>query len=401
MDPEAAAQAAEAVQAAAEELNKEEDEGAPVAEPEPAAAPARPVDRLPYDSNLIRDRFKVQSMLRNGQISDTPLFQGYYTKYSIARWTQSDLHNQLHRFRQDIRNDLQLAKEPAHGQLVTLVLNAMKELIRPDKNYPPAAQANAMLMIGELNQVERATGIPPTPPTPSPDALALMLSIVDPAGETKYSDGIKVAALVGIRRHAETGLPSAAADAVTKAMLAILAAQPPQNSSADAHYWMQGQACEILGLIGQPGDRSIVVRALAFTLRSQAAPAGARAEAARALGRIKLTPSPEVNVTELAGNIAQFVVDVLDNELALYEDYEPVYRRRVKTALLAAQAGLTAIGGAASAAKDQEYVKDIVTLITDLMATLDDEELYEEEVVEGIQKAAEDLSAKVGTAGTG
>ena len=65
--------------------------------------------------------------------------------------------------------------------------------------YHPAVQVNAMLMIGELNSVEQ-------PPTPLPEALDAMIAAVQ---DTKLSDAVRVAALVGIERHvAPRALPT-------------------------------------------------------------------------------------------------------------------------------------------------------------------------------------------------
>lgn len=394
--PEATAAAA---RAAAEELNQEEGEEAPA--DAAAAAPAPVEDTLPVTGTLSSSKTTIDGILRSGTIpaASATAFDDYFKKYALARWTDPKLRSQLHALRQRHRADLMMAKEPAHTALVKLTLEVMQELIRPDKNYHPAVRGNAMLMIGELNSVERGVT---TAATPSPEALKVMLDVVDAAKGAKYSEGVKVAALVGLRRHAEAGrasMPQAAT--VTKAMLAILAAKAPGNRPAEGHYWMQGQACEILGLIGLPGDKSIIVRALDYTLRSETAPANTRAAAASALGRIKLVPEASVNATQLAANTAQFVADVCDAELALYERFEPIYRRRVKAAIQAALLALngdpkatpptTGIKGLAASPGATKYVGDVEKRLNDLLATLEDEELYEEEVIEDIQKAADDF----------
>ena len=98
-------------------------------------------------------------------------------------------------YRRELHSDLQMAGiGPVYDHLNTLTLEYMKKLIAG--RYHPAVQANAMLMIGELNAVEQG---PTTLPSPLPAALEVLVAAV---GNAKLPEDIRAVAMVGIRRHA-------------------------------------------------------------------------------------------------------------------------------------------------------------------------------------------------------
>lgn len=73
-----------------------------------------------------------------------------------------------------------------------LVLNFMKNVVRMDLNFSPAARSNAILMIGDLNQEEAGTGA--QAPLPLAEAMPFLVSVFQDPAQT---DEVKI----GAERH--------------------------------------------------------------------------------------------------------------------------------------------------------------------------------------------------------
>ena len=166
-------------------------------------------------------------------------FDDYYQKYSLARWTEVKNITNLPAWRKTLRNS-HLGKRSAapevHDHLNALVLDFMSKLAAGP--YHPAVQVNAMLMIGELNSVEQ-------PPTPLPEALDVMIAAVQ---DTKLSDAVRVAAMVGIQRHVAAGIADAEVRrTLTAALLKLAAADLPAGADRAGREWIRCQSIETLG----------------------------------------------------------------------------------------------------------------------------------------------------------
>ena len=304
---------------------------APAAETPPAAAKPK-IRELPVNENLFKIRNQVMQTLRNGFGDPLPeaQFDQFYNRYFLARWTVEENRAALAGYRGDLQIHFRNAQNTAvHDYLNALVLKAMRYMAasppHPDGEFYPATRVNAMLMVGELNADEKV-------PVPLPEALAEAL--VPTAADAQQPGAVRVAAMVGILRHAELGAinTSEARQQVTGAMLALAGSQPAPNQAGDG--WMRAQAAEVLGYLGAVGNGGSAVRALAGIVANAELPLSTRSTAAEALGKLNYQGVTGLNATALAGALAQLAVD------AFYAEGDAFSRHRLQRHLNAAAAGL-------------------------------------------------------------
>ena len=108
----------------------------------------------------------MTKILNNGFAGDRKVFDDYYDKYALARWTIDKPH-ELANFRKELSTDLRMAAvrdANVHQELGSKILAYMGKLVQG--NLHPAVRVNAMLMIGELNATEDRKS-----PAPLPAAL--------------------------------------------------------------------------------------------------------------------------------------------------------------------------------------------------------------------------------------
>jgi hypothetical protein len=325
---------------------------------QPAAAP------LPVNMNLKRNTAKVNQMLSEGKFDagGQQMFDDFYQQYLLPQWTHDP--NNLPKFRHDLANQLRKknagAPTTVHDHLNALLMDFMQKLAAG--NYHPATRANAMLMIGELNRVEQ-------PPAPLPEALASMIAAVQ---SRQLLDGVRAAAMVGIKRHVSVGLADDdARKAVTAAMLHVAAEPLPRGTARDGREWILRQALDVLGRLGSVGDGNAVFTALLKTLGDGKLPMRARTAAADALGRLNYAGTSGINPADVAAVVCQFAIDVCADELRQVKSSgDPVSPQRMMERLSAALAvlaggeddsrkGISALGDANQQAAIGELRKTI------------------------------------------
>jgi hypothetical protein len=235
-------------------------------------------------------------------------------------------------------------KNPAaHEHLRELIRDIMSKFaVGP---YHPALRYNAILLIGELNEREPATVGAKRPAQPW---LAVLPVLLDNASEPRQIDPVRVAALIGIRRHSQANLPAAAKVQIVDRLRPFLTAQPPANRSPEGHAWMQRLVIEILGNVGTVGQANVVVTDLNNILVDTSKPLSLRCAAARALGKLRdldastltgLSLTPQ----QLAGQMGAVAVEACRIEIEwLKEQME----KRIAQLEAAAGGGPGAVGGA-------------------------------------------------------
>ena len=219
-------------------------------------------------------------------------YKGYWFRsmtHEINRGKLPDFRTQL------IDRDIRTAKNrPAVQHLFGLTLQYMKGYAQSTQlKCHPAVRYNAMLILGDLNEVERgarneATGGPAAQyPDPLPAALDIMVAEYNSPTQI---DAVRVAAMVGILRHAkldwarpaERRITTAKRREILDAMLALLNAAPPAGRTPEGHVWMQRRGIEIasaLGAVGQPTGANQALESIVdndkadFSLRLAAAEA--------------------------------------------------------------------------------------------------------------------------------
>ena len=282
----------------------------------PAAGQAREMsfDQIAPDVKKRPLQIEVGKMLQYGKFDagQSAKFDDYYTYFNLPQWTLSDSRSQLLDLRKKLHDDLNKAGRPSntevHDRLNALSLEFMDALANNrdpagggGKRFHPAVRVNAMLMIAELNAVERKGS---TPPEPLPDALRTLMKN---AGDPKQIEAVKVAALVGILRHLTLGAVSEPEQKQLAAvMLKLLKSPSPEGQSAEGHAWLQTRAAEVLGRFGSVGAGGEVAVALAALVGDKKAPFESRCLAAGELGRLKYTKGSYVGDCAVAlGRLAR------------------------------------------------------------------------------------------------
>lgn len=193
--------------------------------------------------------------------------------------------------------------------LNALALGKLGAAASAEKNSPHG-RYNCMLAIGELNELEPTQG-GSGPVKPLPQALPVLLAAV---AQADTPAAVKVAALIGIQRHAKLGIADKNVERQVVTELAKLIQQttPPTDVGPDGHHWMRRQAIDVLGQIKQPGAGNEVVNALVGIVGEKANPRSVRLEAMRALGQFKV-PANAMGDT-VSPTVGAMTLDLLKNE---------------------------------------------------------------------------------------
>lgn len=297
---------------------------------EPAdAAPAgqKPFITEPVVEELNRRRGDIVKVLREGRFDalPQPAFEEYYTKYAFPRWTQASSYNLLPQHRKDLKTELQTGKGggPPHDRLVQLALEYFSKLA--DGHYHPAVRANAMLAIGDLYAREQQDV--KTLPVPLPAAIPVLLRAVEAADQI---DAVRVAALVGLKQHAELGVadPQVVNQQIIPAMLKIAGTKVSPGRTVEGHAWMRARACDVLGALRVAGQQGEVVKALAEIAGDSTAHFMARSAAAAAIGKINYQGVP-VDPTQVASQVGKLAADALAQEAQLEApDFDALLREK-------------------------------------------------------------------------
>lgn len=286
----------------------------PTAEPE---AELPQYDELPMDEEQGKARLQITKILRTGSIppSTQQTFEDYYKTYALARWTSSEFRNKLPECRRDLRRELLTAKGAAHDQLVALAFEFLTDMAK-NESFHPAPRCNAMLAIGELNAQEppRAMELP----VPLPAALPVM---IEGLTDAKQIDAVRVAALLGLLRHATIGIADAQLrnTQVAPEMLRLAESKSESGRSVDGHAWVRARAIDVLAALRQVGQQNAVALALGSIVGQQGGHLLPRYSAARALGMLQYPQNHGMNPSQLAAGLGQLAVDACDAELAHIE----------------------------------------------------------------------------------
>ena len=312
---------------------------------------------------------KIKPLLREGDFGEKEeaLFDDYFYRCAFPEWSlvakRADLVNLRHRHRILLKN---AKNPPAHKYLNKITLNFMSILASTEKgNFHPASRVNAMLLIGELNDVEDSKA-----PRPMTAALPKLIATVN---DPKQLDAVKVAAIVGIIRHGQSKAITTpgARSAVGRPMLNLV-----QSKTADA--WMRGQAAEVLGMLGS----AAVAKDLAAMAGDSSLLFSARCTAARALGRLNYRATRGVKADELAAALRQLLVDAVNAET------RAVSRRRLKARVMAVSTGLKRV---ATIVPSPPAVASLATAVAAILGDVNNQDLTDSEMIMKIKEEADKL----------
>ncbi len=276
--------------------------------------------------------------------------QTYYRKLILPSWTQEENYYMLPKMRADLRNELRQGRNgPPHSDAQEILIGAMTRI--SNENFHPAVRYNAMLALGDLNEQEPVgfNGVP----TPLPEVVPLLINALT---DDKQIDAVKVAALVGLIRHARLGI--ADQQLVTQKLVPALVKlaeekTPPAARSADGHEWMRYMAIDLLGLLRSVGNKNEVAKTLSTIVADKkdvpertGKEMLVRCAAARALGNLDYANVSGLNPASMAEGLAGLALDACGRETATSSSEEegmPISRRRLRAQLYAVSVGFNGV----------------------------------------------------------
>ncbi len=316
---------------------------------EAAGQPQQSYEQLPVDDNLKHNITTINQILISGRFGagQQAIFTNYYEKFALARWTVPANIARLPSYRRELRNSLMRrgagAGPDVHDFLAGLILDFMNKLIAG--HYHPVVQINAMLMIGELNSVE-------SPPTPLPAALDALIAA---AGNPKLPPAVRVAAMVGIQRHAMLRPDAEVRRTISSAALKL--ASDGASSGNVGRQWLLAQAIETLADMGSLGENNAAFKVIVKTLSDGELSLSTRGIAANALGRLNYEGATGIKPADAAAAVGQFLVDACSENLRQAKNSQTEnLQRKMKQQLAAAATALDGENdsgkGLASAARE-------------------------------------------------
>ncbi|MEX0820256.1 MAG: hypothetical protein WD070_11715 [Pirellulaceae bacterium] len=286
----------------------------------------------PPDANLLANKKagqqQVSRIMRAQQQSlddkSKAVLDAYYRKIIFREFTTKENWGRLPELRDELLRDLRGARNPQALQyLMALTFQQMQAFTQSKFALHPAVRYNAMLLLGELNASERgakgADGRPSAYPDPLPAALDAMVAEYQNPDQI---DAVRVAALVGIDRHAKLDLArpenrriaGAKKKVIVDEMLALLNAVPPEGRTAAGHTWMQRRAIDILGALGMVGVYPEANAALERIVADKKAPISLRCTASEALAQWAPN-SNKIDASAVSRNLGLIAVKACKDEL--------------------------------------------------------------------------------------
>ena len=260
-----------------------------------------------YNDRKVFNKLRVQKQAALKSGNQGPL-EEYYTKYLLLAMSMDENHGKLADWRIALQKDFQRASPTAYSYIRDKVFAATGRYALSPK-YHPAVRYNAMLIFGSLNETEpdlRAS----RPAQPYSKTLKHLLK-----GISDSDAGVRVAALLGVRRHAELqGQPNAPEpwsaqirDGVcSKYLQGLINAQTaPAGLDQEVHDWMRQIAVEAVGF-AQPSPSEELLTSLMDIMADAEADKTLRCQCADTIGRLDLDKSkvPANKIVELIALVA-------------------------------------------------------------------------------------------------
>jgi hypothetical protein len=318
------------------------------------------------------ERKAIDDMLRGAASFDEAAFTDFFVKIVFPQFTLKDniygtktvnkLKNTvcaLPDMRRDFRQlfmGREHTSQQARTKLNELTLKWMG-LIASD-NFHPLARYNAMLLIADL---DREPGLD----TPYAPALVEMVkALVNPASP----DAVRVAALVGIHRHAQAGVEARYEQPLAAKLVELIRVKtPPNGRTRQGHDWMRRQALDALTAINarkQTQDASFI-ELLDAILQEEDATLELRAAAVESLLAVKFTAPQKFDPARMASSIARIAVDAYHGELEASDQSgrAVVLEPGLKYYATLAQRGLAALAAVAPSPKIDELNTKVANLL--------------------------------------
>jgi len=272
---------------------------------------------------------KGSKPLKNAQVDNTDRFDNFFRRYYFPMMTHPERLGEIAEMRQDLMKQyFGGIKNDANGQEVrdrlnALTLSFMRGLVGTRAGeFHPAVRFNAMLIIGDLDSRGPELFGDPRPAEPLIAALDVMREEL--LSEDQI-DPVRVAALIGIARHAELDrhrpadrrIPNAAIRPLIEPLTALATSRtPPPGRSEACHMWMRRQAVEVLASFAATRSIGPVANAVDGIISNPEEPLALRCAAAEAQGKMANPLAEEVTAEEAAVKLVRLAGDVLADELS-------------------------------------------------------------------------------------
>ncbi len=219
----------------------------------------------------------------------------------------------------------------------------------------------------------------------------MVKALVNPASP----DAVRVAALLGIHRHAQSGVEARFEQPLAGKLIELIRAKsPPNGRTREGHDWMRRQALDALTAIyvRKPPADSSFTELLDAILAEEEATLEFRAAAVESLLATKITPPQKFDVARTASGIGRIAVDAYHRELEASDQYgrAVVLEPGLKYYGTLAQRGLAAL----AAVEKSPKIDELNTKIENLLA-LSAEEHQPYELYDLVASNGADLEAAV------
>ncbi|MBN2291864.1 MAG: hypothetical protein JXM70_05530 [Pirellulales bacterium] len=339
---------------------------------------------LKVDESLKKQLSDVSRSLRNGfGPGGADLFDKICDNYILASWTDPKNHHDLANLRGKFRGQLQSCKTsvPTRNHFNNHLLAKLQEMA--NDNYHPAVRYNCMLLLGELDEK------PPTQvngmPTPLSAALPILLKA---ATDDQQVDVVRLAALLGVARHAYLLRDPDARRKVSAAMSTLATTRSSPGTSPDGQSWARCIAVDTLGMMGSAGDKGATAQLLLEIVDNNEDPMRVRVAAARAIGNLTYGNLPGLVPDTMVRQLGRMAMSACKKEIEDCEEQDrTISPRRLIDQLAAVRIGLMGHdnirdeqvkGGAMSLIKKAEVKKNATAIqkqIDRWIGLLDAEEL--------------------------
>ncbi len=314
------------------------------AQPAATAEPKFPFRQLPVVEDMRRRRIDVERMLRSpgGQLSaeDEALLKSYLYGYELSRFTQADEINSIPELRDELNEKFQMAaRNPDIMEKMNLLVGGFMRNVAVSNQFHPASRVNAVLVIGDLDDPRAPRG----QSQPWIPALTPLMQIVkDPA----TPDSLRVAAMIGIRRHAQLdGRAEASTLGVAEPMRALARQkEAPAGRSGEGHIWMRRLAMEVIAELGHPGPELAILRELIAIANDDEEPLEVRSAAIEATAAMPLADL-QVDYRKLAAMMGLVAIDAVRKDVAVDPSSESYSPQRLLARLASLKVGFLAISG--------------------------------------------------------
>lgn len=304
----------------------------------PAVAVSKDYKTIKVDESLKRSVSKLSQKLRGGfEAGDQALFDKVCDNYVLAMWTQPQNQHQLAALRGKFCSQLQSCKSSSatRQHFNSHLLDVLPKMAAD--NYHPAVRCNCMMLLGELD--EKPSMRAGDTATPLPAALPILLKA---ASDEKQINAVKLAALLGVARHAWVLRDADSRRNVGQAMSTLATTKSVPGTSSGGQSWMRCIAIETLGRLGSAGEQGATAKMLLEIVDDATNPYRVRVAAARAVGNLAYPNANGLDPDAMVRQLGRLAMRACKTEIEeCKKNDRTISPRKLKNRLIAARIGLT------------------------------------------------------------